>query len=77
MGVSDEEDRRWHAKHESHGKHEIDPLDILVNPFTIEDGFIDYCVRHGWLVREGRGRTARYYAAAEGREALHEYGITA
>jgi hypothetical protein len=76
MGISEEEDRRWHAEHGSPGPAEMDSRGESVNPFAVGGGFLDYCVRQGWLNREGKGRTARYTATATGREELAKYGIT-
>lgn len=77
LGISKEEDEKWHQAHDQpsdpkgKGVPEADP----VNPFAIGGGFLAYCVRQGWLIQQGRGRTMKYYITETGREALAEFGI--
>jgi hypothetical protein len=79
LGVSPEQDRRWHQSQEvgdgtrlAESRPEGDP----VNPFAIGGGFLEYCVQQGWLTRQRRGRSTKYYVTKTGREALAGYGIT-
>ena len=46
-----------------------------INPFAIGGGFLDYCVRQGWLIQEGKARGAKYYITNEGEEGLKKFGI--
>jgi len=78
LGASEEEDRKWH---EAEGVPPVEapeppPNGQRVNCFAIGGGFIEYCVRQGWLIRRGRARAAKYYVTEAGRTALAEYGIT-
>jgi hypothetical protein len=79
LGVSEEQDRRWHkAQKTGDGESGADPgaEGDPVDPSAIGGGFLEYCIRQGWLMRAGRGRGAKCYVTPAGREALAEYGIT-
>jgi hypothetical protein len=79
LGVSPEQDRRWHKAQETgNGTSAADPAPAgdPVNPLAIGGGFLDYCVRQGWLTRQKRGRATKYHVTEAGRTALAEYGIT-
>ncbi len=79
LGISEEEDRKWHEAHPSVDRESPDissPVGDPVNPFAIGGGFLDYCVKQGWLIRRGRGRAMKYYVTETGRAALAEFGIT-
>jgi hypothetical protein len=78
LGVSPEEDHRWHQAQPACGDIETaapGPNDTPVNCFAIGGGFLEYCVKQGWLTRQGQGRTTKYYVTAAGRQALAEYDI--
>jgi hypothetical protein len=79
LGVSPEQDRQWHKAQEageSKSGAEPAPEGDPVNCFAIGGGFLEYCVQQGWLTRQRRGRTTKYYVTKAGREALAQYGIT-
>ena len=79
LGISEEEDREWHQAHENPACEKVTdsvPPRDAVNPFAVGGGFLAYCVRQGWLIQQGRGRSMRYYVTAAGREALAGFGIT-
>ncbi|UCD51908.1 MAG: hypothetical protein JSW27_04580 [Phycisphaerales bacterium] len=79
MGISEEEDRQWHEAQQSSREDRADdsaPPGDPVNPFAIGGAFLQYCVRQGWLIQQGRGRAMKYYVTKAGRAALAEYGIT-
>jgi hypothetical protein len=46
-----------------------------INPFEIGGGFLDYCMKHGWIIRKGTARNGKYYVTGEGIEALKKFGI--
>jgi hypothetical protein len=47
-----------------------------VNPFAVGGGFIDYCVKQGWMIQEGNSRHAKYYVTKIGEEKTKkEFGI--
>ena len=78
LGVSEEEDRKWH---EANGMAPVETAATVpdgdpINCFAIGGGFLDYCVRQGWLIRQRQGKATRYYVTEIGREALAGYGIT-
>ncbi|MBN1505798.1 MAG: hypothetical protein JW955_03075 [Sedimentisphaerales bacterium] len=78
LGVSDREDRKWHK---AKGMLPVETTEPLpegdpVNCFAIGGGFLEYCVRQGWLIRQRQGKATRYYVTEAGREALAGYGIT-
>jgi hypothetical protein len=75
MGISEKEDKEWHNKHGMFQKTSPKPGLLPVNPFAIGGGFLDYCIRQGWLVREGTVRTAKYYVTKEGIKGLGKFGI--
>ncbi len=77
LGVSAAEDRRWHEAQASGpaAAAEASPGGEPVNSFAIGGGFFEYCVRQGWLTKQGRGRGTKYYVTEAGRAALAEYGI--
>ena len=75
MGVSDEEDKKWHEAHNASHQTESNVGQKSVNPFAICGGFLDYCIKQGWLIQEGKGRRAKYYATKEGKKELSKFGI--
>jgi hypothetical protein len=77
LGVSEAEDCKWHKANGMLPTETAEPLPDgePVNPFAIGGGFLEYCVRQGWLTRQGRGRGTRYYVTEVGRAALAGYGI--
>ncbi len=75
MGISKEQDEEWH---EAHGMPE-QPKRLSqkpINPYAVGGGFLEYCVKQGWMIREGKGRNARYYVTPEGEGKLRGFGIT-
>lgn len=32
-----------------------------INPYAVGAQFLDYCVKQGWLIREGTGRNKRWH----------------
>ncbi len=76
MGISKEEDEKWHKIHGM-------PQELIsseqkkkpVNPFAIGGGFLEYCVKQGWIVQEGKGRAAKHYITEKGIKELKEFGI--
>ena len=79
LGVSPEEDRKWHKAQEARKDEpatEPVPEGESVNPFAIGGGFLEYCVRQGWLTRQGSRRATKHYVTEAGREALAGFGIT-
>jgi hypothetical protein len=50
---------------------------IRINPYAVGGSFLDYCIRQGWIVREGKGRSAGYFATPAGAGALKAFGIRA
>ncbi len=78
MTMTEERHRKWHEAQQepaSGGTAGAAPPGEPVNPFAIGGGFLAYCVRHGWLVQQGRGRNMKYYMTDAGREPLAEFGI--
>ncbi len=75
MGVSEEEDKKWHEKHDAPQSSQEKAGTKAVNPFAIGGGFLDYCVKQGWLIQEGKSRGAKYYATQEGVKELEKFGI--
>jgi predicted transcriptional regulator len=75
MGVSKKEDENWHRTHETPPKRQNTQGKKSVNPFAIGGGFLDYCVRQGWLIQEGKGRSVKYYVTKEGEEKIRQFGI--
>jgi len=79
LGVSEEEDRKWHeAQQPTTGERAAEPTTPgdPINPFAVGGGFLAYCVRQGWLIQQGRGRSVKYYVTECGRKMLAESGIT-
>ncbi len=79
LGVSPDRDRRWHRNRTASEQTAIlapSPVGQPVNPSAIGGGFLEYCIRQGWLTRRGRGRASKYFATPAGREALAGFGIT-
>ena len=46
-----------------------------VNCYAIGGGFLTYCVKQGWLIQEGKGRSTKYYVTKDGEEELKGFGI--
>lgn len=61
LGVSKAEDREWHKGSKSSS----------VDPFAISGEFLNYCVRQGWLIKEG----SVYLATKKGKTELKKFGI--
>ena len=75
MGISEEEDKKWHEAHNESNQTESNLERKSVNPFAIGGGFLNYCIKHGWLILEKEGRRGRYYATKEGEKELRKFGI--
>jgi DNA-directed RNA polymerase subunit H (RpoH/RPB5) len=76
MGISETEDKRWHEAQKLAQESEIEPGHEPVNPFAIGGGFLDYCVKHGWLIQDGKRRNAKYYITKAGEKELKKFDIT-
>lgn len=76
MGISKEDDEKWHRIRGM-------PQELIsneqkkkqVNPFAIGGGFLDYCVKQGWIFQEGKGRIAKYYITEKGIKELKKFRI--
>lgn len=75
MGITEEEHEVWHAIHGTSMKLEEKGMRQPVDPLVLGARFLDHCLSHNWLVKEGQGRRARYYPTDEGRDALRKFGI--
>lgn len=75
MGITEKEDREWHKTHKTLEETTKTPSRKPLNCFAIGGGFLDYCVKQGWLIREGKGRSVKYYATSEGKEELKKFDI--
>ena len=74
-GISEQEDREWHK---AHGLSEEDTRGRrTVDPFEVGGAFLEFCVMQGWLIKEGKGRTAKYFVTDEGEKELRVFGIDA
>jgi hypothetical protein len=81
----------WHRAHAKHCACRPIPAPLLeimraagdaepapgapVDPFRLAGAFLASCLERGWLVREGQGDAARYYATAAGQKALARLGV--
>ena len=75
MGITKEQHEEWHKEHGVQSESQGGSTRKSLNPFAIGGGFLDYCVIQGWLIREVKGRSARYYATEKGKEELKKFGI--
>jgi hypothetical protein len=77
LGISAQEDRRWHEAQQRApaAGAEAPPKGDPVNCFAIGGGFLEYCVKQGWLLKQSQGRATKYFVTEAGRAALAEYGI--
>jgi hypothetical protein len=75
MGITEEEHEVWHRLHGTAMDRAEKGLRQRVDPLAIGNAFLEYCVKKKWLVKEGRGRTAKYYPTAEGQDALRKFGL--
>lgn len=76
MGVSEEEDKEWHKNK----KITENPSIMLserkyINPFAVGGRFLEYCVKQGWLMKEGKGRSAKYFVTEVGKKENKKFGI--
>jgi hypothetical protein len=46
-----------------------------INLFNIGKDFLDYCVKQGWLNREGKGQNVKYYVTLSGEEEIIKIGV--
>ena len=67
LGVTREEDEEWHRTHLTLREQKMRGLKS-VNPFAVGGGFLDWCVKQGWLVQHGK----QYLATREGTSELHK-----
>jgi len=75
IGISEEEDREWHEKRGVPQKTTMEPGKKPINPFAIGGGFLEYCAKQGWIIKQCRGKNTNYYATKEGEEKLKKFGI--
>jgi hypothetical protein len=75
MGITEAEDKRWHGTHKLAQEPGNTPGWGPINPFAIGGGFLDYCVKQGWLIKSGTGRNVRYYVTESGEKALKKFDI--
>jgi len=75
MGISEEEDKKWHEAHDELDQTKSHVGLKSVNPFAVGGGFLDYCIKQGWLIREKKGRHAKYYVTKEGEKELKKFSI--
>jgi len=73
MGISKEEDEEWHKNNIPKGL--SGSVQKPVNPFAIGGGFLDYCIRQGWLIQEGKGGKSKYYITKVGQVEIKKFGI--
>ena len=50
-------------------------FDDRLDSFTLGPAYLDYCVKKGWLVREGEGATAQYELTELGRKKLDNVSL--
>jgi len=75
MCISEEEDRKWHEQHDKTKSSRKKAGGKTVNPFAIGGGFLDYCIKNGWLIQEGKSKGAKYYVTKQGEKELKKFGI--
>ena len=75
MGISEEDDKKWHEAHNEPKRTESTLGLKSVNPFAIGGGFLDYCIKQGWLILEKKGRQVKYYITKEGEKGLRKFDI--
>ena len=77
-GISGAEDRKWHEAQNAAADRPDEPApeERSVNCFAIGGGFLDYCVKQGWLIRRRHGKATKYYVTEAGRKVLADFGIT-
>jgi hypothetical protein len=61
MGITKEQDEEWHRTHLTLGEQRARGL-MHVEPSAIGAGFVEWCLKQGWLVRRG----GEYFACKEG-----------
>ena len=78
LGIGKDEDEKWHREHGVPQPHTSPTKSAdreSVNPFAIGGGFLSYCVKQGWIIQEGSGRSSRYFVTTEGKRQLAVFGI--
>jgi hypothetical protein len=61
IGITKEQDEEWHRTHLTLGEQRARGL-THVDPLVIGAGFVEWCVRQGWLIQRG----TEYFASKEG-----------
>lgn len=46
-----------------------------INPYALGAYFLEYCVKHGWLRKKGRGKSTRWYLTESGRNELSKFDV--
>ena len=67
LGISEEQDEEWHRTHQTPGEQHPRGMKA-VNSFAVGGGFLAWCVKQGWLIRQGR----QYLVTKEGLRELRE-----
>lgn len=74
MGITDVENKEWHKRNCD----ELDKNDSkqkTINPFFIGGGFLQYCIRKGWIIQKDKGKKAKYYVTNDGKKELRKFDI--
>jgi hypothetical protein len=67
LGITPEQDAEWHRTHKTLRERRTEDKKSI-NPFAVGGAFLDWCTKHGWLVRQGR----QYFATKEGVRELRQ-----
>jgi len=67
MGITKEEDEEWHRTHLTLAEQRVQGMK-RIEPFAAGGGFLAWCAKQGWVVRQGR----QYFASKDGLRELRD-----
>ena len=47
----------------------------LINPYALGGFFLQFCVKNGWLTKEGNGKYAKWYLTEQGKIELTKFNV--
>lgn len=75
MELKDKEHEKWPKSYGTSSAIKSKSGEKPINPYDVGGGFLTHCIKQGWVVQEGKGRIAKFYATEKGKKELKKFGI--